>query len=58
MWRSGRFAQLTRAVLSYLVRLTEPINRSVEPLPGWWSGLAPSGKPSPDFAEGHAGFID
>ncbi|MEV7381963.1 lanthionine synthetase C family protein [Streptomyces lydicus] len=44
----------TRAILSYLVRLTEPIESSGELLPGWWCDLAPSGKPSPEFPQGHA----
>ncbi|UGQ13569.1 lanthionine synthetase C family protein [Yinghuangia sp. ASG 101] len=48
----------TRGVVEYLVRLTEPlprVNRTLpEALPGWWSPLAPTGKPSPNFPEGHA----
>ncbi|WP_066938280.1 lanthionine synthetase C family protein [Streptomyces sp. NBRC 110611] len=46
--------ELLRDVLSYLVRLTEPVKHDGELLPGWWSHLAPSGKPSPDYPEGHA----
>lgn len=45
---------LLREVLTYLVRLTEPVKHDVEELPGWWTHLAPSGKPSPDYPEGHA----
>ncbi|MFD3511949.1 lanthionine synthetase C family protein [Streptomyces sp. NPDC058657] len=46
---------LTRHVLTYLVRLTEPVRHDGELLPGWWSNLGPSGKPAPtDFTEGHA----
>ncbi len=52
--RRDAHAELNGAILSYLVRLTEPISRAGEVLPGWWSGLAPSGKPSPAFPEGHA----
>lgn len=47
-------AGLFRAVLAYLVRLTEPVSRDGEPLPGWWTSLAPSGRPSPRFPHGHA----
>lgn len=45
---------LVRAVLAYLVRLTEPINDDGETLPGWWSGLGPGGKPSAGFPGGHS----
>lgn len=50
--------ELVRSVLTYLVRLTDPIKDGVtgngELLPGWWSGLAPSGRLSNDFPGGHA----
>ncbi|MGR3938217.1 lanthionine synthetase C family protein [Streptomyces sp. BRA346] len=45
---------LLRDVLTYLVRLTEPVKEDGELLPGWWSDLAPSGQPSPDYPAGHA----
>ncbi|MEU6036120.1 lanthionine synthetase C family protein [Actinomadura sp. NPDC047616] len=45
---------LARDVLTYLVRLTEPLPHDGDLLPGWWSDLAPSGKPSPQFPDGHA----
>ena len=45
---------LLRAVLVYLVRLTDPVIDDGEWLPGWWSDLAPSGRPSEDFPGGHA----
>jgi len=44
---------LTKAILSYLVRLTEPLTRRADGLPGWWTDLAPTGDPSPDFPAGH-----
>jgi hypothetical protein len=44
---------LTRAVLSYLVRLTELLTGRTDWLPGWWTDLAPTGHPSPDYPEGH-----
>ncbi|WP_322768488.1 lanthionine synthetase C family protein [Frankia sp. Cr1] len=47
---------LTRAVLSYLVRLTEPLHGRTDGLPGWWTDLAPTGDPSPDFPGGHGNF--
>jgi hypothetical protein len=45
---------LLRDVLAYLVRLTEPVKVHGELLPGWWSDLAPSGRPSPDYPGGHS----
>lgn len=44
---------ITRAVLSYLVRLTEPLPDRAEGLPGWWTDLAPTGRPSQDYPGGH-----
>ncbi|MCX4530979.1 lanthionine synthetase C family protein [Streptomyces sp. NBC_01669] len=41
-------------ILTYLVRLTEPVKHEGELLPGWWSHLAPSGKTSPDYPQGHS----
>ncbi|MER8226112.1 lanthionine synthetase C family protein [Streptomyces sp. NPDC094143] len=43
-----------RGILSYLVRLTEPVKHDGELLPGWWSHLDPSGTISPEYPEGHA----
>ncbi|MGH3693024.1 MAG: lanthionine synthetase C family protein [Pseudonocardiaceae bacterium] len=45
---------LIRAILVYLVRLTEPVTDGGELLPGWWSDLAPSGRSSETFPDGHA----
>lgn len=44
---------LTLAVLSYLVRLTEPLHHDGEGLPGWWTHLDPSGRMSPEYSGGH-----
>jgi lantibiotic biosynthesis protein len=44
--------QVTRDVLSYLVRLTEPMP-GADGLPPWWSSVAPSGEPSSDYPHGH-----
>ncbi len=47
---------LTTAILSYLVRLTAPLPGRTDALPGWWTDLAPTGHPSPDFPAGHGNF--
>lgn len=44
---------VTRAVLAYLVRLTEPIAGEDDGLPGWWTEVSPNGAASPDFPGGH-----
>ncbi|MEU5990320.1 lanthionine synthetase LanC family protein [Spirillospora sp. NPDC047418] len=46
--------QLLAETLAYLVRLTEPVQDHDEPLPGWWTTLAPSGRLSAEFPGGHA----
>jgi hypothetical protein len=45
--------ELTRAVLSYLVRLAEPLRPS-DPLPGWWTDHDPTGHAAPGFLGGHS----
>lgn len=40
-------------VLSYLVRLTEPLKVHGHPVPGWWTGHGPSDRSSPRFPTGH-----
>jgi hypothetical protein len=44
---------ITRAVLAYLVRLTEPLPSRADGLPGWWTDVSPNGDSSPDFPGGH-----
>jgi hypothetical protein len=44
--------QVTRDVLSYLVRLTEPLP-GADGLPPWWTSVAPSGEPNPGYPDGH-----
>lgn len=50
---------LVPAVATYLVRLTEPLAPAAgrpapaDGLPGWWTPLAPSGRPSSAFPDGH-----
>ncbi|KLL11601.1 MULTISPECIES: lanthionine synthetase C family protein [Protofrankia] len=41
-------------ILTYLVRLTTPINLDGEGLPGWWCSHDPSQGNAPEFAGGHA----
>ncbi|MEU7002669.1 lanthionine synthetase C family protein [Nonomuraea sp. NPDC046570] len=45
-----------RAVLEYLVRLTEPVKEGGETLPGWWTLSGPNGHRAEHFAGGHANF--
>lgn len=42
-------------VLSYLVRLTEPLPSGTE-LPPWWTNVAPNGEPNPEYPQGHGNF--
>jgi hypothetical protein len=44
---------ITRAVLTYLVRLTEPLPGRDDSLPGWWTDVSPNGDASPDLPGGH-----
>lgn len=48
--------ELTKAVLAYLVRLTEPLSHRTDGLPGWWTDLAPTGHVSSEFPGGHGNF--
>ncbi|WP_043615228.1 lanthionine synthetase C family protein [Nonomuraea candida] len=43
---------VTAEVLSYLVRLTEPLPVGGE-LPPWWTTVAPNGEPSSGYPHGH-----
>jgi lantibiotic biosynthesis protein len=43
-----------RDVLSYLVRLAEPLHVAGETLPGWWTETGPSGRLDERFPGGHA----
>lgn len=45
--------EITRAVLAYLVRLTEPLPGHTDGLPGWWTNVSPNGAATPDFPGGH-----
>ncbi|MBQ1019839.1 lanthionine synthetase C family protein [Micromonospora sp. D93] len=42
-----------RDVLGYLVRLTTPLHRDGEMLPGWWTGTGPNGRTDARFPGGH-----
>ena len=41
-------------VLDYLVALTQPVRRSDDTLPGWWTHAAPADHHTEEFAGGHA----
>ncbi|WP_086824820.1 lanthionine synthetase C family protein [Streptomyces sp. NRRL B-24572] len=56
MTRDGEQHPLIHQVLTYLVRLTEPVKDGDDVLPGWWTDRAPSGKLDPDWPGGHANF--
>ncbi|MDX6742933.1 lanthionine synthetase C family protein [Actinocorallia sp. A-T 12471] len=43
---------ITRDVLTYLVRLTEPLPGTAK-LPPWWTEVSPNGDPAPEFPGGH-----
>lgn len=45
--------EMTSAVLSYLVRLTQPLLRNSDGLPGWWTYHGPTGQP---MVGGHGNF--
>lgn len=47
---------LLREVLSYLVRLTEPLTMCGIRVPGWWSANGPRDEPSPQWPAGHGNF--
>lgn len=46
-------APILRDVLTYLVRLTLPLDGDGDQLPGWWTEFDPSGHRSAPFAGGH-----
>ncbi|GLW02570.1 lanthionine synthetase C family protein [Streptomyces sp. NBC_01439] len=43
-----------RAVLDYLIQLTEPLTHRGETVPGWWTASGPSGRPDDRYPDGHA----
>ena len=46
---------VTRDVLAYLARLTDPLPGAGD-LPPWWTSVAPNGEPSSAYPEGHGNF--
>jgi hypothetical protein len=52
--RHHRTSTALPAVLSYLVRLTEPLALNGQTVPGWWTWTGPSGTTDERFPEGHA----
>jgi hypothetical protein len=51
--RNAPQSDVTRDVLAYLVRLTEPLPGDEEELPGWWTDHGPQEQMSPEFSGGH-----
>lgn len=47
--------EVTREVLAYLVRLSEPLPDPTG-LPPWWMNVAPTGSPHTDYSGGHGNF--
>lgn len=50
-------SELARDILTYLVRLTEPVDAhdpAGSRAPGWWTSDQPSGRHDPAFTNGHA----
>ncbi|MEV7600941.1 lanthionine synthetase C family protein [Kitasatospora sp. NPDC089797] len=47
--------EITRDVLAYLIRLTEPLPDAAG-LPPWWMDVAPTGAPHADYPGGHGNF--
>ncbi|MEZ0070259.1 hypothetical protein ABIA32_006311 [Streptacidiphilus sp. MAP12-20] len=52
--RHHRASTALPAVLSYLVRLTEPLTVNGQTIPGWWTWTGPSGTSDDRFPHGHA----
>ncbi|MFI7707498.1 lanthionine synthetase C family protein [Nonomuraea sp. NPDC049480] len=46
---------ITGDVLTYLVRLTEPLTAD-DPFPPWWTPVWTDGEPNPNYREGHGNF--
>ena len=44
---------VTAEVLTYLVRLTEPLPGATDDLPGWWTDTSTTGRIDPDVPGGH-----
>lgn len=47
---------LLRECLTYLVRVTQPLDVNGEQLPGWWAAGSPDRRSHPRWGAGHAGF--
>ncbi|MFJ6934589.1 lanthionine synthetase C family protein [Streptomyces globosus] len=43
-----------RAIVDYLVQLTQPLTHRGETVPGWWTASGPSGRPDHRYPDGHA----
>lgn len=47
-------APVVADILTYLVRLTAPLDHDEDEVPGWWTMSGPSGRPDGRFPDGHA----
>ncbi|QHC26380.1 lanthionine synthetase C family protein [Streptomyces sp. GS7] len=47
--------KITTDVLTYLVRLTDPLPKQGD-LPAWWTDVSPNGEPTAGFPGGHGNF--
>ncbi len=54
--RRDPHSKTVRAVLEYLVRLTQPITDHGDVVPGWWVPTSPTGRDDDQFPGGHANF--
>jgi Lanthionine synthetase C-like protein len=54
--RRDPHSKTVRAVLEYLVRLTQPITDNGDVVPGWWVPTSPTGRDDDQFPGGHANF--
>ncbi|MFI7356230.1 lanthionine synthetase C family protein [Streptomyces avidinii] len=45
---------IVRAILDYLIQLTQPLTHRGETVPGWWTASGPSGRPDDRYPDGHA----
>ncbi|MEU4951729.1 lanthionine synthetase C family protein [Streptomyces lavendulae] len=52
--RRRPYSDTVRAILDYLVQLTQPLTHRGETVPGWWTASGPSGRPDNRYPDGHA----
>lgn len=54
--RRDPYGAAFRAILNYLVQLTNPVTINGQSLPGWWTLTGPTGRFDPEFGGGHGNF--